>query len=147
MKGGLIYTDSIDNSAGVDCSDHEVNIKILLNQILANGDMTHKQRNRLLEEMTDEVSQLVLADNYAQTQSVSMVTSEAARRLYEHSRFMDFLEQKRMLNRELECLPDKDEIALRQANRHRVDQAGDNDPSRLQQDDLFRGTDQFGYPG
>ncbi|MES9897952.1 MAG: NAD-glutamate dehydrogenase [Sedimenticola sp.] len=115
IKGGLIYTDSIDNSAGVDCSDHEVNIKILLNQILANGDMTRKQRDSLLEAMTDEVSQLVLADNYAQTQSVSMVASEAPQRLYEHSRFIDFLEQKGMLNRELECLPDKKDIAQRQA--------------------------------
>lgn len=115
MKGGLIYTDSIDNSAGVDCSDHEVNIKILLNQIMANGDMTRKQRDQLLEEMTEEVAQLVLADNYAQTQSVSMVVSEAPERLYEHSRFIDFLEQKGMLNRALERLPDKKEIAARQA--------------------------------
>lgn len=115
-KGGLIYTDAIDNSAGVDCSDHEVNIKILLGQIVASGEMTLKQRNRLLAEMTDEVAELVLADNYAQTQSISMVFSEAPMRLNEHSRFIDYLESKERLNRELEYLPNKKMIAERQAN-------------------------------
>ncbi|MCG8427732.1 MAG: NAD-glutamate dehydrogenase, partial [Chromatiales bacterium] len=115
QRGGLIYTDAIDNSAGVDCSDHEVNIKILLGQVVSNGDMTEKQRNKLLVEMTDEVAELVLADNYAQTQSISMVASEAPKRLYEHARFMDFLEQRGALNRELEYLPSKEEVAERQA--------------------------------
>ena len=63
QKGGRINTDFIDNSAGVDCSDHEVNVKILLNQVMANGDLTLKQRNKLLVEMTDEVAELVLSDN------------------------------------------------------------------------------------
>ena len=63
QKGGYINTDFIDNSAGVDCSDHEVNIKILLNQVMANGDLTLKQRNKLLAEMTDEVAELVLSNN------------------------------------------------------------------------------------
>ena len=115
IKGGLIYTDAIDNSAGVDCSDHEVNIKILLGQIVANGDMTEKQRNKLLAEMTDEVAELVLADNYAQTQAISMVVSEAPERLNEHARFIDFLESEGRLNRELEHLPSKKVIAERQA--------------------------------
>ena len=114
-KGGLIYTDAIDNSAGVDCSDHEVNIKILLGQIVANGDMTEKQRNTLLAEMTDEVAELVLADNYAQTLSISLVVFEASERLNEHSRFIDFLESNGRLNRELEYLPSKKVIAERQA--------------------------------
>ncbi len=114
-KGGLVYTDSIDNSAGVDCSDHEVNIKILLGQTLANGDMTQKQRNKLLVQMTDEISDLVLADNYAQAQAISVINSEAPARLYEHARFIDFLEQNGTLNRELEFLPNKKEIADRQA--------------------------------
>jgi glutamate dehydrogenase len=116
-KGGLIYTDAIDNSAGVDCSDHEVNIKILLGQVVANGDMTEKQRNRLLVQMTGEVAELVLADNYAQTQSISMVVSEAPERLNEHARFIDFLESKGRLNRALEYLPSKKVIAERQADK------------------------------
>ena len=66
LNGGRVNTDAIDNSAGVDTSDHEVNIKILLNAVVANGDMTVKQRNTLLAEMTDEVGELVLRNNYAQ---------------------------------------------------------------------------------
>ena len=64
QHGGRINTDAIDNSAGVDCSDHEVNIKILLGLVVADGEMTEKQRNALLAEMTDEVGLLVLKDNY-----------------------------------------------------------------------------------
>ena len=63
--------DAIDNSAGVDCSDHEVNIKILLDAIVEGGDMTEKQRNQLLTEMTEEVGRLVLRDNYQQAQAIS----------------------------------------------------------------------------
>ena len=65
-RGGRINTDFIDNSAGVDTSDHEVNIKILLDRVVADGDLTGKQRNELLASMTDEVADLVLADNYDQ---------------------------------------------------------------------------------
>ena len=68
LNGGHINTDFIDNSAGVDCSDHEVNIKILLNDIVRDGDMTEKQRNDLLLKMTDEVTELVLLNNYRQNQ-------------------------------------------------------------------------------
>ncbi len=114
-RGGLIYTDAIDNSAGVDCSDHEVNIKILLNQIVANGEMTQKQRNRLLNQMTDEVAELVLSDNYAQTLAVSMVASVAPESLHLHARFIEHLVQRGRLNRELEFLPSEKEIAERQA--------------------------------
>src|SRR6202012_5545198 len=64
LKGGRINTDAIDNSAGVDTSDHEVNIKVLLNAAVAAGDLTRKQRNELLHAMTDEVAALVLQDNY-----------------------------------------------------------------------------------
>ncbi len=113
--GGQIYTDAIDNSAGVDCSDHEVNIKILLNKIVANGDMTLKQRNQLLVDMTDEVARLVLADNYAQTQVISMVAAAGGARLYEHARFMELLENKGVLNRELEGLPPKKVLTDRMA--------------------------------
>src|SRR5206468_5066267 len=72
QKGGRIYTDAIDNSAGVDCSDHEVNIKILVGLVQQDGELTEKQRNKLLAEMTDDVARLVLADNYYQTQSLSV---------------------------------------------------------------------------
>jgi glutamate dehydrogenase len=72
QAGGRIYTDAIDNSAGVDCSDHEVNIKILLGLVEADGELTEKQRNKLLATMTDDVAHLVLADNYYQTQSLSV---------------------------------------------------------------------------
>jgi len=114
QSGGHIYTDAIDNSAGVDCSDHEVNIKILLGQVVTNGDMTEKQRNRILAQMTDEVGELVLADNYAQTQAISLVGSEAPERIYELARFIDFLEAQGRLDRALEFLPDRSTIAERQ---------------------------------
>ena len=72
LSGGRINTDALDNSAGVDTSDHEVNIMILLNGIVANGDMTRKQRDKLLQEMTDEVAELVLRHNYQQGQALSV---------------------------------------------------------------------------
>ena len=72
--------DAIDNSAGVDCSDHEVNIKILLDTIVADGDLTGKQRNAILAEMADEVAALVLRDNYEQTQAISSSTARRRRR-------------------------------------------------------------------
>jgi glutamate dehydrogenase len=114
-NGGQIYTDAIDNSAGVDCSDHEVNIKILLNGILANGDMTLKQRNGLLAEMTDEVAALVLADNYAQTEAISVVSSSGSQRVYEQARFIELLELKGGFDRRLEGLPDKKQLTERLA--------------------------------
>jgi glutamate dehydrogenase len=115
LRGGLIYTDAIDNSAGVDCSDHEVNIKILLDKVVANGDMTTKQRNQLLVEMTDDVARLVLADNYAQTQAISIVVSGGAQRLYEQARFMDLLEHTGRFHRQLEGLPEKKALTERLA--------------------------------
>lgn len=115
-KGGLIYTDAIDNSAGVDCSDHEVNIKILLNSVVAGDDMTVKQRDTLLETMTDEVGLLVLQDNYLQTQCIDLCAMEAAGALDEQARLMQFLEQGGRLDREIEYLPDTEEIADRLAN-------------------------------
>jgi glutamate dehydrogenase len=72
LSGGRIFTDAIDNSAGVDTSDHEVNLKILLGLVVSEGELTEKQRNALLASMTDEVGQLVLRDNYAQTQALSV---------------------------------------------------------------------------
>ena len=72
LAGGRINTDAIDNVAGVNCSDHEVNIKILLGALLAGGDMTSKQRNELLVEMTDAVADRVLYGSYTQTQAMSI---------------------------------------------------------------------------
>ncbi|MBX2824260.1 MAG: NAD-glutamate dehydrogenase [Gammaproteobacteria bacterium] len=114
--GGRIYTDAIDNSAGVDCSDHEVNIKILVNSIVDSEDMTRKQRDELLAAMTDEVGDLVLQDNYLQTQCISIGLAEAARALEEHARFITHLETSHNLDREIEFLPGSEEIADRLAN-------------------------------
>lgn len=114
LKGGRINTDFIDNSAGVDCSDHEVNIKILLNAVVANGDMTEKQRNELLAEMTDEVAALVLRDNYRQAQAISIAEAQAPGLLDEHTRFVRSLEKMGKLDRALEYLPSDDVLAERQ---------------------------------
>ncbi len=115
FNGGLINTDAIDNSGGVDCSDHEVNIKILLDQVVANGDMTLKQRNQLLVEMTDEVAWLVLEHNYLQSQAISIATIQAPFLLSDHARFIRRLEQEGRLQRKLEFLPDDEKIAEREA--------------------------------
>jgi len=113
--GGLIYTDAIDNSAGVDCSDHEVNIKILVNAAVAADDMTTTGRDRLLESMTDEVASLVLKDNYLQTQCIDLAQMDGPGSLGEQSRFMQFLEGGGRLDRDIEYLPNAEEIAERLA--------------------------------
>ncbi len=113
QRGGRCNTDAIDNSAGVDCSDHEVNIKILLGTIMASGDMTEKQRNQLLEEMSDEVSRLVLRDNYQQTQAISVVESQATRQIDVHQRLIRAMERAGQLDRGLEFLPDDEEFDRR----------------------------------
>ena len=114
-NGGRVNTDAIDNSGGVDCSDHEVNIKVLLNEVVSAGDMTEKQRNRLLEEMTGEVAELVLRNNYLQTQALSVAASQAASLLEVHSRLIRRLERDGELDREIEFLPGVEEIAERLA--------------------------------
>lgn len=116
-KGGLIYTDAIDNSAGVDCSDHEVNIKILLGGIVESGDLTLKQRNELLASMTDEVGLLVLADNYYQSQALDIATHRPMYVLDGQQRLMQSLESQGRLNRALEFLPTDEEIARRKARK------------------------------
>jgi len=115
QKGGRIYTDAIDNSAGVDCSDHEVNIKILLGLVEAEGELTEKQRNKLLAEMTDDVARLVLADNYFQTQSLSVSGTRTEKLLDSQSAFIRALEKAGRLNRAVEFLPNDEEIAERKA--------------------------------
>ncbi|WP_179400863.1 NAD-glutamate dehydrogenase [Burkholderia guangdongensis] len=114
-RGGRINTDAIDNSAGVDCSDHEVNIKILLGLVVADGEMTDKQRNALLAEMTDEVGLLVLRDNYYQTQALSIAGRFGVEMLDAEARMMRALERAGRLNRAIEFLPTDDEIAERHA--------------------------------
>ncbi|MFJ7411928.1 NAD-glutamate dehydrogenase [Streptomyces sp. NPDC098077] len=103
--GGRINTDAIDNSAGVDTSDHEVNIKILLNGLVRDGDMTVKQRNKLLADMTDEVGKLVLRNNYAQNVALSNASAQAPSLLHAQQRFMRRLERDGALDRALEFLP------------------------------------------
>jgi glutamate dehydrogenase len=115
QKGGKIYTDAIDNSAGVDCSDHEVNIKILLDRVVEAGDLTQKQRNELLATMTDEVAQLVLTDNYFQTEAIDAALHRALYVLDGQQRLMQWLEGSERLNRALEFLPTDAEIARRRA--------------------------------
>ncbi len=117
LHGGRICTDAIDNSAGVDTSDHEVNIKILLGLAITDGDLTEKQRNTLLAEMTDEVARLVLRDNYFQTQSLSIATRMGIKLLDAQARFIRFLEKAGRLNRAIEFLPDEETIAERRARK------------------------------
>jgi len=112
-RGVKINTDAVDNSAGVDCSDHEVNIKIALGAVVGAGDMTAKQRNALLAKMTDEVGRLVLQTNYAQTRAISLIEARAPQMLEEHARFMRALEGQGHLDRAVELLPADDEIAER----------------------------------
>ena len=111
--GGRIFTDAIDNSAGVDTSDHEVNIKILLGLAIADGELTEKQRNGVLASMTDDVAALVLRDNYFQTQSLSVAKRRATELLDQQERFMRFLEKAGRLNRAIEYLPSDEEFAER----------------------------------
>jgi glutamate dehydrogenase len=113
QKGGRINTDAIDNSAGVDCSDHEVNIKVLLGLVEAEGELTEKQRNKMLVEMTDDVAQLVLSDNYYQTQSLAVGGIRADKMLDVQASFIRSLERAGRLNRAVEFLPSDDEIAER----------------------------------
>ncbi len=116
LQGGRSNTDFIDNAAGVDCSDHEVNIKILLNGVMANGDMTEKQRNSLLGSMTEQVAELVLDNNYRQTQAISLAEREALFRSGEYRRLIHAMEASGKLNRQLEFLPDDDVLLERKGN-------------------------------
>jgi glutamate dehydrogenase len=115
LRGGRIFMDSIDNSAGVDCSDHEVNIKILLDAVVADGDLTEKQRNAILAEMEDEVAALVLRDNYEQAQAIGQSAAQAVSMAEVHERYIRRLEQDGALNRELEFLPGDEALAERRA--------------------------------
>ncbi|WP_035793411.1 NAD-glutamate dehydrogenase [Kitasatospora mediocidica] len=122
QAGGWINTDAIDNSAGVDTSDHEVNIKILLNQVVAEGDMTVKQRNVLLAEMTEEVGHLVLRNNYAQNVVLANAVAQAHSMVNVHSRMLNRLESEGLLDRGIEFLPTERQIRERQQNGHGLTQ-------------------------
>ncbi|WP_245565189.1 NAD-glutamate dehydrogenase [Nocardioides insulae] len=111
--GGRINTDFIDNSAGVDTSDREVNLKILLDRVVAAGDLTLKQRNALLATMTDEVATLVLRDNEEQNLALASAVAHAPSLLHVHEEWMRRLEGRGVLNREVEGLPSRKEVRRR----------------------------------
>ncbi len=113
LAGGRVNTDFIDNSAGVDCSDHEVNIKILLNQQIEEGELTAKQRNKLLVDMTQEVSDLVLDNNYRQAQALSLAQRHSQNRMAEYIRLINTLVIEQQLNRRLEGIPTDEELVER----------------------------------
>ena len=114
-QGGRANTDFIDNAGGVDCSDHEVNIKILLNEVVAEGDLTLKQRNQLLKEMTDEVAELVLQNNRDQALAISHAEHHCRQAPDAYIRLIHTLEQSGRLDRALEFLPDDAELDARKA--------------------------------
>lgn len=112
-NGGAINTDSLDNSGGVDCSDHEVNIKIFLDKLVHDGELTIKQRNELLLEMTDDVLDLVLSNNYRQNRAISFASFYAAKDLKLHERIIQDLTSRGKLDREIEFLPSSQEMLQR----------------------------------
>lgn len=118
LHGGLCFTDAIDNAGGVSCSDLEVNIKILLDKLVSQGDLTVKQRNIYLHNMTDEVAQIVLKNNYRQAQCVSISFLEGYQRIEEYRQLINDLEEKGKLNRALESIP-ADEILNERKNSQR----------------------------
>jgi glutamate dehydrogenase len=113
LAGGQIYTDFIDNAAGVDCSDKEVNIKILLNSLVDAGQLSYNQRNRMLKDMTDEVSHLVLHDNEKQTLAIELAKAQALKQVDLYGRFANLLEDKKIIERDLESFPSTETLELR----------------------------------
>ncbi|HTQ13835.1 MAG TPA: NAD-glutamate dehydrogenase [Rhizomicrobium sp.] len=113
MKGGRINTDAIDNSAGVDTSDHEVNLKILLSGPLRRGELTGPERDTLLEAMTDDVAAHVLADNYNQTLALSVAQARGVKDIDSQGRFIRDLERRGKLDRAVEFLPGDEELRKR----------------------------------
>lgn len=113
LNGGIINTDFIDNSAGVDCSDHEVNIKIALNLAVAKGKITIKERNDLLAKMTKQVEELVLADNFDQNLAITILSLSPTLNIESFSHLIGRLEALGFLDRAVEFLPDKAELSRR----------------------------------
>ena len=114
-RGGRINTDSIDNVGGVNASDHEVNIKILLDGLVADGELSVEDRNGLLAEMTGAVAEQVIYGSYTQTQALCIDRVEAPSMIDVHARLIRRLEQTAGLKRELEFLPSEEEISDRKA--------------------------------
>ncbi|RZV51778.1 MAG: NAD-glutamate dehydrogenase, partial [Pseudomonadales bacterium] len=112
-NGGAINTDFIDNAAGVDCSDHEVNIKILLNSLVAEERLTVKQRNRIMSSMTEEVAELVLTNSYRQTQAISIAEASSVKTMGEYRRLINDYVKQGKLNRKLEFLPSEEALSKR----------------------------------
>ena len=117
QKGVILNTDFIDNSAGVDTSDHEVNIKILLNDAVQRGEMDMEARNALLHSMTDEVERLVLWDNYRQNVAISLMEHMSVARIGSKAHFIRTLESRGQLDRQIESLPSDAELAERRTHR------------------------------
>ena len=134
LAGGRLNTDFIDNSAGVNTSDVEVNIKILLNPLMEAGKLTRGERNKLLARMTNEVAALVLRNNYLQSQAISTLEMQSAARLAEYQHLIRSLERTGELNRALEFLPADEELAERRKRGARAHAAGARGGARVQQD-------------
>jgi len=115
LAGGLVCTDFIDNSAGVDTSDHEVNIKILLDRVVRAGDLTREGRNELLQHMTDEVAQEALEHNYQQNRTLAAAWAQSPQMLHVHARYIRKLERDGKIRRRLDVLPNDREIAERRS--------------------------------
>ncbi|HET7320999.1 MAG TPA: NAD-glutamate dehydrogenase domain-containing protein, partial [Longimicrobiaceae bacterium] len=115
LRGGRINTDALDNSAGVDMSDHEVNLKILLNPLVAAGAMSFEARNDLLRSMTDEVSELVLHNNISQSLAISLDEARSREALGDFAALITGLERERLLERGSAGIPTSDELAERAA--------------------------------
>ncbi|XVN43481.1 MAG: NAD-glutamate dehydrogenase [Candidatus Rickettsia vulgarisii] len=119
-SGGRINTDFIDNSAGVDCSDHEVNIKIALNKTVSSGKITLEERNKYLAKMTKQVEELVLLDNYQQNQALDIMQLSPTLNIGIFNEFIDTLEEEKLINREVEFLPTKEELNRRTVNKENL---------------------------
>ena len=117
LRGGRLNADSIDNSAGVDTSDHEVNIKILLDAVVAKKKLSYAQRNVQLAKLTDELALLVLRDNYMQTQAIMLSQAKSVALLDLQQRFVRMLERAGRLDRVIEHLPDDETWAERARDR------------------------------
>jgi glutamate dehydrogenase len=115
LAGGLVNTDFIDNSAGVDTSDHEVNIKILLDRAVLDGQLTRDDRNALLQKMTGEVAEHVLEHNYQQNRTLAAARAQAPQMLHVHARYIRKLEREGRIRRRLDVLPNDREIAERRS--------------------------------
>jgi glutamate dehydrogenase len=115
LAGGLVNTDFIDNSAGVDTSDHEVNIKILLQEKITAGELTQQARGELLQEMTGDVAALVLRENYHQNRALAAARAQSPQMLHVHARYLRKLERERRIDRDIDSLPGDKEIAERRS--------------------------------